>query len=273
MLLNCPFLTAEPSKRASSHTVPQGSGGVSFQWGLGSSCWFLTPAVFHTWIYVSSAPPQSCCISHGDSQMEYLLTPNCTRGRMTHFSQAGHTLLPKRASRHPLRSQGWRSSLSAKKGPADTRNASYSLCIEQCSDQSHIPTHTSSKSLRNVILYEETLHVHPTQGASAAVDNANVPSTYSITMQRWRLVSKEQNMLTTKGFSANVRISLSTKACWIWFLNIRFCLLIFFMAKRWRVVLCRTKYTALEKHMSRGNVQFSGQTGFYVGFFGWFVSF
>lgn len=88
-----------------------------------------------------------------------------------------------------------------------------------------------------------------------------IPSTYSITMQRCRLVSKEQNMLTTKGFSANVRISLSTKACWIWFLRIRFCLLIFFMAKRWRVVLCRTKYTALQKHTPGGKGPFSVQTG------------
>lgn len=73
----------------------------------------------------------------------------------------------------------------------------------------------------------------------------SVPSTYSITMHKWRLVSKEQNMLTTKGFSAKVSISRSTKACWIWFRRIRFCLLIFFMAKRCRVDLCRTKNTAL----------------------------
>lgn len=64
-------------------------------------------------------------------------------------------------------------------------------------------------------------------------------------MHRWRLVSKEQNMLTTKGFSAKVRMSLSTKACWIWFLKIRFCLLIFFIAKRSRVDLWRTRNTAL----------------------------
>ncbi|KAF3846850.1 hypothetical protein F7725_003928 [Dissostichus mawsoni] len=56
-----------------------------------------------------------------------------------------------------------------------------------------------------------------------------------MTMQRCLLVSKEQNMDTTKGFSAKVRMSRSTKACWIWFLRIRFCLLIFFMAKRCRV--------------------------------------
>ena len=73
-----------------------------------------------------------------------------------------------------------------------------------------------------------------------------VPSTYSITMHRWRLVSKEQNMLTTKGFSAKVSMSRSTKACWIWFRRIRFCLLIFFTAKRCRVDLCRTRNTALE---------------------------
>lgn len=66
-----------------------------------------------------------------------------------------------------------------------------------------------------------------------------------MTMQRCRRVSKEQNMETTKGFSAKVRMSLSTKACWIWFLRIRFCLLIFFMANRWRVSRCRTRYTAL----------------------------
>lgn len=53
-------------------------------------------------------------------------------------------------------------------------------------------------------------------------------------------------MLTTKGFSAKVRMSRSTKACWIWFRRIRFCLLIFFMAKRCRVDLCRTRNTALE---------------------------
>lgn len=73
----------------------------------------------------------------------------------------------------------------------------------------------------------------------------SLPSTYSITMQRWRRVSKEQNMDTTKGFSAKVRMSLSTKACWIWFLKIRFCLLIFFMANRWWVSRWRTRYTAL----------------------------
>lgn len=72
-----------------------------------------------------------------------------------------------------------------------------------------------------------------------------LPSTYSITMQRCLLVSKEQNIETTNGFSANVRMSRSTKACWIWFRRIRFCLLIFFMAKRWRVSLCRTRNTAL----------------------------
>lgn len=64
-------------------------------------------------------------------------------------------------------------------------------------------------------------------------------------MQRCRFVSKEQNMLTTKGFSAKVRMSLSTNTCWIWFLKMRFCLLIFFKAKRCRVSLCLTRYTAL----------------------------
>lgn len=52
-------------------------------------------------------------------------------------------------------------------------------------------------------------------------------------------------MLTTKGFSAKVRMSLSTNTCWIWFLRMRFCLLIFFKAKRCRVSLCLTRYTAL----------------------------
>lgn len=84
------------------------------------------------------------------------------------------------------------------------------------------------------------------QNKSTATDNHKryddvmmtiLPSTYSITMQRCLLVSKEQNMETTNGFSANVRMSRSTKACWIWFLRIRFCLLIFFMAKRCRVSL------------------------------------
>lgn len=75
------------------------------------------------------------------------------------------------------------------------------------------------------------------QGASQMA----APSTYSMTMQRWRRVSKEQNMPTTKGFSANVRMSRSTNACWIWLRRIRFCLLIFFMAKRCRVSRCRTR--------------------------------
>ena len=67
------------------------------------------------------------------------------------------------------------------------------------------------------------------------------PSTYSMTMQRWRRVSNEQNIPTTKGFSANVRMSRSTKACWIWLRRIRFCLLIFFIAKRCLVSRCRTR--------------------------------
>jgi len=71
------------------------------------------------------------------------------------------------------------------------------------------------------------------------------PSTYSMTRQRWRRVWKEQNMPTTKGFSAKVRMSRSTKACSTWLRSSRFCLLIFFMAKRWRVAACRTRYTAL----------------------------
>lgn len=58
-------------------------------------------------------------------------------------------------------------------------------------------------------------------------------------------------METTKGFSAKVRMSRSTNTCWIWFLRIRFCRLIFFMAKRWRVSLWRTKNTALD---GRGEV-------------------
>ena len=73
------------------------------------------------------------------------------------------------------------------------------------------------------------------------------PSTYSMTMHKWRLVSKEQYMLTTKGFSAKVRISRSTKACWIWLRRMRFCLLIFFMANLCRDSLCRTKQTALKR--------------------------
>lgn len=75
-----------------------------------------------------------------------------------------------------------------------------------------------------------------------------LPSTYSMTIHRWRRVSKEQNMLTTKGFSAKVRMSRSTNACWIWFLRSRFCLLIFFIAKRCRVSRCLTKYTALRSN-------------------------
>ncbi len=72
------------------------------------------------------------------------------------------------------------------------------------------------------------------------------PSTYSMTMQRCRRVSKEQYMLTTKGFSANVRMSRSTNTCWIWFLRIRFCRLIFFIANRCRVPRCLTRNTALQ---------------------------
>lgn len=67
------------------------------------------------------------------------------------------------------------------------------------------------------------------------------PSTYSMTIHKWRRVSKEQNMLTTNGFSAKVRMSRSTKTCWIWLRRIRFCLLIFLMAKRCRVSRCRTR--------------------------------
>lgn len=76
-------------------------------------------------------------------------------------------------------------------------------------------------------------------------NSSDSPSTYSMTMQRCRLVSKEQNMLTTKGFSANVRMSRSTNTCWIWFLRIKFCRLIFFMANLCRVPRCLTRYTAL----------------------------
>lgn len=68
-----------------------------------------------------------------------------------------------------------------------------------------------------------------------------LPSTYSMTIHRCRLVSNEQNMLTTNGFSAKVRMSRSTNACWIWFLRIRFCLLIFFIANRCRVSRWRTR--------------------------------
>lgn len=93
-----------------------------------------------------------------------------------------------------------------------------------------------------------------------------LPSTYSMTMQRCLLVSKEQNMETTKGFSAKVRMSRSTNTCWIWFLSIKFCRLIFFMAKRWRVSLWRTRNTALEgrnkgvtEEMGRGKEKKWGQ--------------
>lgn len=72
-----------------------------------------------------------------------------------------------------------------------------------------------------------------------------LPSTYSMTMHRCLRVSNEQNIDTTKGFSAKVRMSRSTNTCWIWFRSIRFCRLIFFMAKRWRVSLWRTRNTAL----------------------------
>lgn len=62
-------------------------------------------------------------------------------------------------------------------------------------------------------------------------------------------------MLTTKGFSAKVRMSLSTKTCWIWLRRMRFCLLIFFKAKRCRVSLCLTRYTALgESHQTSEHV-------------------
>ena len=62
-----------------------------------------------------------------------------------------------------------------------------------------------------------------------------------MTMHKWRRVSNEQNMLTTNGFSAKVRMSRSTKTCWIWLRSIRFCLLIFLMAKRCLVSRCRTR--------------------------------
>lgn len=78
------------------------------------------------------------------------------------------------------------------------------------------------------------------------MDNSNnLPSTYSMTMHRCLRVSKEQNIETTNGFSAKVRMSRSTNTCWIWFRRIRFCRLIFFMANRWRVSLWRTRNTAL----------------------------
>lgn len=96
------------------------------------------------------------------------------------------------------------------------------------------------------------------------------PSTYSMTMQRCLFVSKEQNIETTKGFSAKVRMSRSTNTCWIWFLSIRFCRLIFFMAKRWRVSLWRTRKTALHgrRREERGqkrrkeNYRTNGDRGF-----------
>lgn len=74
-----------------------------------------------------------------------------------------------------------------------------------------------------------------------------------MTMQRCLRVSKEQNIETTNGFSAKVRMSRSTNTCWIWFLRIRFCRLIFFMAKRWRVSLWRTRNTVLhDRRTKRG---------------------
>ncbi|OPJ88824.1 hypothetical protein AV530_016365 [Patagioenas fasciata monilis] len=66
-----------------------------------------------------------------------------------------------------------------------------------------------------------------------------------MTMQRCRRVWKEQKSPTTKGFSAKVRMSRSTNACSTWFRSSRFCLLIFFMAKRCRVATWRTRYTVL----------------------------
>ena len=70
------------------------------------------------------------------------------------------------------------------------------------------------------------------------------PSTYSMTIQRCFLVSKLQYIETTKGLSVNDMISLSAKTWSTWFLSIKFCLLIFFRAKRCRVSLCLTRYTA-----------------------------
>lgn len=157
MFLNCLFLTVVPSKHASSHTIPQQSGRISFQWGLESSCWFLTPAVFYMWFYVSSAPLQSCCISHRDSQMEYLLTPNCTCSRMTHFSgsaQAGHTLLPKRASQHAHRPD-WAHCPWRKDQQTREMVFLFIVCRAVQWPVLHAEAHTY-KSLRNVILYEET---------------------------------------------------------------------------------------------------------------------
>ena len=43
-------------------------------------------------------------------------------------------------------------------------------------------------------------------GVVSSGSETGSPSTYSMTMHKWRLVSKEQYMLTTKGFSAKVRI-------------------------------------------------------------------
>lgn len=85
------------------------------------------------------------------------------------------------------------------------------------------------------------------QSQNVCIDNFKhtLPSTYSMTMHRCLRVSNEQNIETTKGFSAKVRMSRSTNTCWIWFRSIRFCRLIFFMANRWRVSLWRTRNTAL----------------------------
>lgn len=96
-------------------------------------------------------------------------------------------------------------------------------------------------------------------------------------MQRCLRVSKEQNIETTKGFSAKVRMSRSTNTCWIWFLSIRFCRLIFFMAKRWRVSLWRTRNTALcgrrreergQKKRKKENYRTNGDRRVYEGLSG-----
>lgn len=65
---------------------PKRAGGSlsSEDWKVHTDFW--PQQLFYMWLYNSSSPLWSCWISHWDSQMEYLLMPSYTRGRMTHFS-------------------------------------------------------------------------------------------------------------------------------------------------------------------------------------------
>ena len=67
------------------------------------------------------------------------------------------------------------------------------------------------------------------------------PAVHADAEDELTLVSKLQYMLTTKGLSVKERMSRSRNTCSTWFLSIRFCLQIFFMAKRSRVSLWRTR--------------------------------